>query len=156
MYDAVNRMLRLDFSGFPVYHVLPDKQAEHGPRGLLQRGPMRRPEEVRSPRPSVRRQSHVGPVQRGSDHSQAAVGTTWREATDSVHRLHRLDLQGVRGRRRPQVRAELALLDRYSIQSIRHPSNIIPSDRPRGVHWSAREGNRWVGASGIARLLGIL
>lgn len=28
-------------SGFPVHHVLSDKQAEHGPRRLLQRGAVR-------------------------------------------------------------------------------------------------------------------
>ena len=73
---------------------------------------MCRPEEIRPTRPALRGQPQSRPVQRGGNDRQATVGTHRGQATDSVHRLHRVDIQSVRGRRRAQVRAELALLDR--------------------------------------------
>lgn len=98
-------------SGLSVHHVLPDKQAQHGPERLLSGGSVRGAEEVRSEGPPLRGQSHPGPVQRGGDDSEATAGAARWQTTDSVHRLHRFYFQSFRGRRRSQVRAELALLD---------------------------------------------
>lgn len=39
--SCVAEFLGCIFSGFSVYHVLSDKQAEHGPAGFLQRGSVR-------------------------------------------------------------------------------------------------------------------
>lgn len=79
------------FSGFPVHHVLSNKQAEHGPRRFLQRSAMRGSTQVRSPRSQIRGQSYVRFIQRGSDHRETAARTTGWKTAHSVYRLHSVD-----------------------------------------------------------------
>ncbi|XP_032455762.1 uncharacterized protein LOC100123617 isoform X6 [Nasonia vitripennis] len=103
-------------------------------------GPVRGPEEVRAARAALRCQPQPRPLQRGRDDRQAAAGAPRRPAAHTLHRLHRLDIQGLRGRRRPQVRAELALLDRGPNDVQVPPKVRRPApDNAAQIHVSGRQ-----------------